>query len=239
MKEQIALLVELQKIDSEIRGLVLKKKELPERCLRLDEEFRVFSEKMEEERSRFDLSVKAHRDKEQEFKDGQEKLRKTKERLLEVKTNKEYQAMLKEIESIEQKNSGIEEEILSLLERMDSLRKELKHSEEVSQDRRQAYERQRSQIEKEISTLDREILGHQKALQTLSRKIDSTLAKRYEMIKGRKNGLAVVSVVRGVCSGCHMNVPPQLCNELQRSDSFLTCPYCNRILFWEERADDE
>jgi len=59
------------------------------------------------------------------------------------------------------------------------------------------------------------------------------------MIKARRNGIAIVAVSRGICSGCHMNIPPQLYNELQRSEQILCCPNCNRILYWDETADGQ
>ena len=57
--------------------------------------------------------------------------------------------------------------------------------------------------------------------------------RRYEMIKVRRNGVAVVSARSAICSGCNMNLPPQLFNELQRSDELIYCPNCNRIIYWE------
>jgi len=235
LKRQISLLVERQRLDSVIRRLIFKKKELPEQISRQDEEFQARSQGVEEARQAFDTSVKTHRDKESELKDGNDRLRKTKERLLEVKTNKEYQAMLKEIETIEQKNSGFEDEILTLLEKMDTSKKELREREKTLEEYRKQYEQEKQKTEEELSSLDREILICQKDLQGLSSEIERDLAKKYDMIKKRKNGLAVVPVVKGVCSGCHLNIPPQLYNELLKPDQVLSCPYCNRIIYWDEK----
>jgi len=235
LKRQISLLVEHQRLDSEIRKLSFKKKELPEQISRQDEEFQARSRGVEEVRQVFDASVKTHRDKESELKEGIDRLRKTKDRLLEVKTNKEYQAMLKEIETIEQKNSGFEDEILTLLEKMDTAKKELREREKTLDDYRKQYEREKQKTEEELSSLDKEILTCQRDLQGLNSEIERDLAKKYEMIKKRKNGLAVVPVVKGVCSGCHLNIPPQLYNELLKSDQVLSCPYCNRIIYWDEK----
>jgi predicted nucleic acid-binding Zn-ribbon protein len=235
LKRQITLLVERQRIDSEIRRLSFKKKELPDLISRQDEEFQARSHGVEETKQALDASVKAHRDKETELKDGIDRLRKTKDRLLEVKTNKEYQAMLKEIETIEQKNSEFEDEILTLLEKMDIFKKELRDREKTLDEYRKHYERERKKTEEELGSLDREILTRQKNLQDLSSEIERDLAKKYEMIKKRQNGLAVVPVVKGVCTGCHLNIPPQLYNELRKSDQVLSCPYCNRIIYWDEK----
>ncbi len=57
------------------------------------------------------------------------------------------------------------------------------------------------------------------------------------MIKGRRNGIAVVSARSSICSGCNMNLPPQLYNELQRSEELICCPNCNRIIYWDEIAN--
>jgi predicted nucleic acid-binding Zn-ribbon protein len=235
LKRQISLLVELQRLDSEIRRLSIKKIELPDQLSRQDKEFQTVSQGVDEARKALDVSAKAHRDKESELKDGIDRLRKTKDRLLEVKTNKEYQAMLKEIETIEQKNSGFEDEILTLLEKTDTFKKEIREREKTLDEYRKQYEREKKKTEEELSSLDEEILTCQKNLQGLSSEIERDLAKKYQIIKRRKNGLAVVPVVKGVCTGCHLNIAPQLYNELLKSDQVLSCPFCNRIIYWDEK----
>jgi hypothetical protein len=62
--------------------------------------------------------------------------------------------------------------------------------------------------------------------------------KRYGAIRIRR-GLALAAVASGNCSGCNMNIPPQLFNVLQRGNSIETCPYCHRIIYWEELMKDE
>jgi uncharacterized protein len=43
-----------------------------------------------------------------------------------------------------------------------------------------------------------------------------------------------VPVSDAVCNGCNVNLPPQLYNELQRSDTLRYCPNCQRIIYWKE-----
>ena len=62
--------------------------------------------------------------------------------------------------------------------------------------------------------------------------------KRYGAIRMRR-GLAVTTVRNGTCQGCNMNVPPQLFNVLQRGNSIETCPYCHRIVYWENLMKDD
>ena len=57
------------------------------------------------------------------------------------------------------------------------------------------------------------------------------LVSRYELIFSRRGGTAVVEVAGGICQGCFMNIPPQLGNEIIRSDKIHLCPSCQRIVY--------
>ncbi len=239
MKNQIALLIDIQKIDQVVRTLNTKKQTLPEKAAELDESFRTGKERIDEERTGLEGLSKLHREKEAELKAGQEKLRKARERLLEVKTNKEYQAMLTEIETIEKTNGKIEEEILVLYDRIDERKGALKTHEKEFEAVRTKFETERKRIDEEMASLDG-ALQEQKALfDALIGNLEHDLRRRYEMIKVRRNGIAIVAVRKGICSGCNMNIPPQLYNDIQRSEQIHCCPNCNRILYWDESANGE
>jgi predicted nucleic acid-binding Zn-ribbon protein len=237
LKKQIALLIELQTIDQDIRTLNTKKQTLPEKASELDQTLKARKEKTEEERQGLEGLNKLHKEKESELKQGQEKLRKAKERLLEVKTNKEYQAMLTEIDTVEKSNGRIEEEILVLYDRIDEKKGFVKSHEKDLKQYQGSYEAERKQIDAELSSIDGELEIQQKKFEALVPALKPDLLRRYEMIKGRRNGVAVVSARNAVCSGCNMNLPPQLYNELQRSEELICCPNCNRILYWDETTN--
>jgi predicted nucleic acid-binding Zn-ribbon protein len=237
LKEQIALLIELQKIDQDIRTLNTKKQTLPEKASELDKNFQDLKDKAEEERQGLEGLNKLHKEKESELKQGQEKLRKAKERLLEVKTNKEYQAMLTEIDTVEKSNGRIEEEILILYDRIDEIKGFVKGHEKDLKQYQGSYEAERKQIDEELASIDGELESQKKKFEALVPGLKPELLRRYEMIKGRRNGIAVVSARNSICSGCNMNLPPQLYNELQRSEELICCPNCNRIIYWDESAN--
>jgi hypothetical protein len=61
------------------------------------------------------------------------------------------------------------------------------------------------------------------------------LLKTFTKIKKMApDGKALAPARNSVCMGCHMNIPPQMFNELQRYDSLKLCPFCNRILYWDK-----
>ena len=52
-----------------------------------------------------------------------------------------------------------------------------------------------------------------------------------------KRGYAVAPVIKGVCQGCHMALPPQLNNILARMESIEMCPRCGRLVYRKELLD--
>ncbi|MEN6321561.1 MAG: C4-type zinc ribbon domain-containing protein [Syntrophaceae bacterium] len=235
MREQLTYLIELQNLDLIIGRINNKKMALPEKITQMDEEFGACNTSMEESRTKLEELNKRHSEKEEKLKRGIDTLKKAKERLLEVKTNKEYQAILKEIETIERKNSEIEDEIISSMEEIDHVRVELKEKEKDFNAYKLDYEKEKKKIAEEISQIDSELSESLQKSNDLRKQVRIELQKRYETIKGARNGLAVVPVWKEVCGGCHMNIPPQLYIELQRSAELLSCPNCNRIIYWHNQ----
>ena len=239
MKEQLSYLVELQKLDLIIGRIIGKKSELPEKIIQMDEEFAVFAKNVEESKKKFEELNKLQSEKEDKLKKGIDTIKKTKDRLLEVKTNKEYQAILKEIENIEKKNSEIEDEIISGLDQIDHMRTEVRKKEKDFETRRSQYEKEKKKAEIALSQLDHDLHDTEKRTDALRKQIRDELLKRYETIKGRRNGIAVALVWKEVCGGCHMNIPPQMYIELQRSADLLSCPNCNRIIYWYNQGEED
>ena len=71
------------------------------------------------------------------------------------------------------------------------------------------------------------------------KEIQEGLLRKYDTLRERRKGLAVVNVVQGVCQGCFMNIPPQQFNQLLKGDKILDCPTCQRILYYQPEAETE
>jgi len=238
LKEQLSLLIELQKAESEINKINIKCRSLPEEIARLEEAFRGFEAGLEEDRKKFEDTQKAHREGEEKLKKGQDLLKKAKERLNEVKTNKEYQAVLKEIEACEHKNSEQEDQIISLLEAVDTAKAEFKIKEKEMQSYQQRYGETKKKMETELHSLDDALRTCRLKGEKFRSKVSAELLKKYDSIKTLHNTLAVVAVWKEVCEGCYMNLPPQLYIELQKSTELHMCPNCNRIIYWYDQSEE-
>ncbi len=236
LTEQLALLIELQKTESAAGRIQARKRELPLQIEELEKEFGALCAVAEAEREQLESLRKSRREKDTQLQTGQESLKRARERLLDVKTNKEYQSILKEIETIEAKNSHMEDEIISLLDELDGLESAVKTKEGELNVSRLRFEEQKAKLARELNSFAEELTVCLRKSDELKGKIPADLLRKYEQIKGIGRGLAVVSVWKEVCDGCHMSLPPQLYNQLQKSTTTLnTCPNCNRILYWENR----
>jgi predicted nucleic acid-binding Zn-ribbon protein len=234
LKENLLLLIKLQECDSQLVKLSAKKKKLPENIDKLDKEFSSFKEGIEKNKKKYDELKSRHMESENKVKKLNEGVVKTKTRLLEVKNNKEYQAMLKEIEIAESSRGDIETEIISILEELDKLSVLVKKDEETLKQNRNKYEQERKIIEDDLNSIDADAVDWEKKRIDLQKNVSDDLLARYEKIRNRNKGVGVISVCKAVCNGCHMNIPPQLYNELQKSNELLSCPNCNRIMYFQD-----
>jgi predicted nucleic acid-binding Zn-ribbon protein len=233
LKKNLLLLVKLQECDSQLVSLSLKKIKLPEKIAKLEEEFHLFRSGIEQNKRKYDELKARHIESENKIKKINEGMVKTKERLLEVKNNKEYQAILKEIEIAESSRGDIETEIISILEELDKLSILVKKDEEILGQHRNEYEVEKKIIETDLSTIDADAASWEQKRADLKKDVSAEILARYEKVKKRNNGVGVISVWKQVCNGCHMNIPPQLYNELQKTTELLSCPNCNRIMYFQ------
>ncbi len=235
MKEKLLLLVSIQECDSQLVKLSAKKIKLPEKIRKMEEAFQVYKENIELNKRKYDALKTKHGESEAQVKKLNDGMIKTKERLLEVKNNKEYQAMLKEIETAEKTLGDLESQIIALMEEMDKLFILVKKDEETLLQATAKHEEEKKMVEDDLNAVDADTVSWTEKRVGLQNVIPSDLLARYERVKKRNKGVGVIPVWKAVCGGCHMNIPAQLYNELQRSNDLLSCPNCNRIMYFQNQ----
>jgi predicted nucleic acid-binding Zn-ribbon protein len=237
LRDQLGLLIELQKMELEAGKLSAKEKDLPARMKSLEEEFTALCGAVEADREQLEALRRCRREKDSQLKAGQESLKRTRERLFEVKNNKEYQSMLKEIEAFEAKNGKIEDEIIALLDEMERAEAVVKAKDDELETQRLDFEAEKSKLALALDALAGELAECHRSSERIKKEIPPEILRKYQQIKGVGRGVAVVSVWKEICDGCHMSIPPQQYNELQKSNGLMTCPNCNRIIYWKARNE--
>ncbi|MBR5867230.1 MAG: nucleic acid-binding protein, partial [Spirochaetaceae bacterium] len=69
--------------------------------------------------------------------------------------------------------------------------------------------------------------------------LDPEIVFKFERIIRSKQNRGIVAVKGNVCDGCHMILPAQFANIVRNGDDIVFCPYCSRILFYQEQDDTE
>jgi uncharacterized protein len=239
LEEEIKQLIGLQDLDLEIQSIKKERDEIPAAITSFNEELKELETSLAIEKERFDVDEKEKNTKEIELKLEEIKLVKSREKLNAVKTTKEHKAALKEIEEHNKQNSILEERILFLLDELDTLRKtveELESAFKVSSKEIGAeiegFEKRTAEIEKSLETM-------QEKRDTLFSKIDQKYSEKYNRLINSVYGHVVVGVVKGVCTGCFMNLPPQLFNEMMEDMDLKVCPNCSRLIFFKDDETDK
>jgi hypothetical protein len=239
LRKQLELLIKLQVCDLAILKDQRTQEEHPQRIKELEESLEKVKQELQEEVKQSEEMRSKKSGKEQELDDEEEKIRKAKEKLNAVKTNKEYQASLKEIERSEKQNVQLEEDILNIMEGDDKLKGKLKTMEEQYTLASKQTEEEKQKLEEKLKECEKAIDEQQKIKEEFVAQIESAPLSLYQRIHKKRAGSTVVIVEDGYCRGCHMNIPPQLFNEIKKCQRIISCPHCNRILYWEKNHEEE
>ena len=234
MKDKIKLLIQLQACDNRMKEIDKRKCEGPLRIQKLETELNDFMSKFLEQNERLELLRKDRREIEQEIKEFESNIEKSNIKLSAIKSNKEYKAVLKEIEGLKKGKSSIEDRAIQIMEEIEEMDKKYLETKDLEPDMKKSFKGNKKKIDHEIKELDGVLENLQKKRSSFTQDVDQDLLKKYLFLKERKDGQAISSVIGGVCQTCHMGIPPQKFNELIRGNSLLTCPHCNRIIYWGE-----
>ena len=234
-KERIVSLVKLQQTEIETRSIKTKLKHVDQRLEKLDDRLLDFKQVIEEQESVINELNQKYRGYETDVRMNQDRIKKSEVKLSLVKTNKEYQSSLKEIDDLKDKNSKLEDDMIEFLDRIEEAENALKAkmAEYSELQTRLNIEKETIQKETEEGKLQLENLDTE--WKTVCAGIDAELLATYNKVKSNQsNAIGSVAVTDAVCQGCHMNIPPQMYNELQRGDSLKRCPICQRIIYWKD-----
>ena len=235
--EQIRHLVELQKVDDEIHEVNQARDNAPRALKELERRFK------DVEARRAHIQEKLYHLNDQkkrlalELDDDSLKMKKSKTKLMQAGNTREYQAMMREMDSMEKIFHTREEEKSTLVDELNTQNSALE------------------EIEKEYAEIEAQLNASRESLAELLRKADEDLQilndkrrvasqhieepkfRRYEFIRKRLEHPVIVKVEEGICSGCHIAIPPQTFIELQTGQQILSCPNCQRLIFWDRHFE--
>lgn len=154
-----------------------------------------------------------------------------------IRTQREYEALDKEINDANLREGEVRRELQREESRLDEVTAALEQEEQriAKQDQEVADEQQRIDTKIAERKMILEELVAEEA--SITPGLDEELLFKFERIIRNKEGLGIVALRAGVCTGCQMILPPFFANRVRIGQEIMFCPNCSRIVFYG--GDDE
>ncbi len=238
MNEIIEQLVELQEIDLKIdqidNDIKAEQEELDQRIAELEQR----QNRIGEQEARITELEKERRTLEDEMSDKIAHVKERQSKMMQVQTSREQTALLKEIEDAKKNAKENEDKIVAIMEEVERLNASMTEEKNLLKAEKELLAEAREKVSGAIDDLNKGKKTKLNRREKQAEAINGSMIRKYELLRSRRNGLAIVNVLQGVCQGCFMNLPPQQFNRLLRGDQILECPSCQRLLY-HQRQDEE
>ena len=154
-------------------------------------------------------------------------------------TQREYEALDRERKYAEDKELQYGKEVQQKEKILLELEEQIKAQAALNEQWEKELAEKRAGIEAEVSEKKKQADALFKKEKKLGSDLDPEVVYKFERILRNKSGLGIVAIKGNVCMGCHMILPVQFSNNVRLGEEFVFCPYCSRILFYEESSDGE
>jgi uncharacterized protein len=240
MEKVLETLKTLQDILSEKISLEHKIQEIPKMLTKQEELLTRMKKSFVEKNLEYEKAKTAEAEYRNSLLDAESKREKAEKNMESISTQREYEALDKEIEDA----AGKEQEFRNKLQRevriISDLDEEIKQSQALIEQQEAELEERRRDIEKEVASKEEQLKALSQNENDLALELnDPDVLYKFERIIRNKMGKGIVAIKGGVCMGCHMILPAQFANTVRQGEEIVFCPYCSRILYYEESEQSE
>jgi len=239
LEETVRTLMELQRLDDRLGGLLEQRGVGPARLARKEAELEKAARLVDEKHHQAQEAQKECDNKELDVKSCEEHIHKLEGQRLTVRKNEEYRALTETIEHELERCSQLEEEALVFLTRIDEYKAEQGQLTREKNRLESELEALRAEVQAETRRIDGESAAVSKERDNTARTVPLAVLEKYQKIREGRGGRAVVAVVDSVCQGCSMGVTDQTVNRLILRRELVFCENCSRILYLSEDSISE
>ena len=154
-----------------------------------------------------------------------------------IKTQRDFELLEKEINDAGIAEENLRKESYKLQLELNDVQKELEAD-------NQLIAEQEAEEQEDIRRINEESGQEQLRLAELSKEeaeitpsLNPDLLYKFETIVRNKAGIGVVAVKNSICQGCYMVLPAQFVNNVRTAEQIHFCPYCSRVIYFEEGGD--
>jgi len=240
MEKVFETLKSLQDILSEKIELEHKIQEIPKLLVTQEELLARMKRYFIEKNQEYEKAKTAEAEYRNSLADAEAKREKAEKNMESINTQREYEALDKEIEDAAGKEQEFRNKLQREVRNLSDLDDEIKRNQALIEQQEKELEERRREIEREASEKEGQLKALMEQENSLAAELDNTdVLFKFERIIRNKMGRGIVAIKGGVCMGCHMILPAQFANIVRQGEEIVFCPYCSRILFYEESEQGE
>lgn len=237
MREKLQQLAALQKVDMEIAAFRKSAEIYPKQIADLEKELGLVRSAAEVERGKLDDIERQRSTLEQTITEEKDKVKKWEARLTEQRSTREYSALAREIDIAKKTNVSMAEELVELGKNQGSQREAVKTKDAELAARAKDLGGKMAELREKLSEAEAGVKGLEDKRAEAAKGVDGMLLRRYDTVRKKRMPAMVPLAPPNTCTGCRMNVPPQLYNTLKTNLGYDTCPSCMRIIHAPEAIE--
>ena len=248
LRQQLALLYQLQKRDSELLTIQQKLQDIPNQIKQQQAEVAKHEVDLAAKSAELAEVEKTQRAKNAEIEMNAVQREKYQDEQRTVTSNEAYTALERQIEFLDQQDEAAEDTILILMEESDQLKQELGELEVLVNQEKEKTATETEQLRQELRALETEKDEQLKQRKEFLPKIDKVRRDEYHRwMKAQlasQSGAARAKVgfialgKNGTCSSCRIAIQPQTLKEAQKYEKPVYCSSCKRLLYVEPATPD-
>ncbi|MFH1454346.1 MAG: C4-type zinc ribbon domain-containing protein [Armatimonadota bacterium] len=146
--------------------------------------------------------------------------------------SKELMSWQQEVDYIKSQKKQIEDKMLKSMEEAESFEGKVKVAEELIEKAKKEHEETVKKYNEELGKFNENIAQIQDRRKVVLEGIEEEELQKYEQMRSRKGGLAVVKIEGDCCGGCFINLPKNIIDKAKER-SIVYCGNCGRILYTE------
>ena len=238
IQERLESIIKLQKIDSKLDEINKLRGELPMEVQDLEDEIAGYQTRIDNVNNNIKEIEDYINERKQNQKDAVAALKKYEKQQNDVKNSREYEAINKQIEASELDIKEAEKDVKMATAQIEDREGRKEETKTLIAERQDVLNLKKEELQKITEETEKEEKTLAKERSSAEEGVFPRLLVSYNKIRENfRNGLAVVSVERDSCGGCHSAIPPQSQSEIRLRKKMTICEHCGRILVDQELTE--
>jgi predicted nucleic acid-binding Zn-ribbon protein len=233
MNRDLALIRDLQHVDSRIRELKEEVRRLPGYIAEIEAKLGAHRAQLESDKQLLADNQKLRRQIEGDIQSHEQKISRLRDQINEAKTNDQFRAFQNEIRFEEQGIRQLEDRVLDKMEEAETLSKNVKAAEEALAIESQKVASEVAETKARVARDERELAEQESRRKDLSQQLTPDVLRLYEKIRRTHGGIAVAQALGDRCQACNVVFRPQFSYIVRQNNSVQTCESCGLILYYE------